>query len=254
MSFEDDALTDDGFLGGALQLLQPRAGYRAATDPVLLAAAMPARAGQQVLELGCGAGVAALCLARRTGAQVTGVELQADYADLARRNAARNGLEMTVIRADLSDLPTEARHPFDHVMMNPPFFARHDGTPARDPGRETANREELPLRVWTEVATRRLRPGGWLGVIHLAERLPDLLRALDERIGSMQVLPIAPRHGREAGRVLLMGRKGGRAAFRLLSPMVMHEGADHKATNGAYTPEALRILRGGEPLMAFSSN
>ena len=60
--FRPEELTDDGFLGQRLHILQPRQGYRAATDPVLLAAAVPAQSGQSVLELGCGAGVASLCL------------------------------------------------------------------------------------------------------------------------------------------------------------------------------------------------
>ena len=54
-------LTDDGFLDGRLRILQPKAGYRAATDPVLLAAFAPAEPGQSVVELGCGTGVASLC-------------------------------------------------------------------------------------------------------------------------------------------------------------------------------------------------
>ena len=97
MIFPDDALTDDKFLMGRLRLLQPAQGYRAATDPVLLAAACPASAGQSVLDLGCGAGAAALCLAARVpGLALAGLELQPGYADLARRNAARNGIAMQV--------------------------------------------------------------------------------------------------------------------------------------------------------------
>jgi len=55
--------TEDALLGGRVRLLQAKVGYRAAIDPVLLAAAIPARAGQRVLDLGCGAGAASLCLA-----------------------------------------------------------------------------------------------------------------------------------------------------------------------------------------------
>ena len=54
--FADSDLTDDKFLMGRLRLLQPARGYRAATDPVLLAAACPAEGGQSVLDLGCGDG------------------------------------------------------------------------------------------------------------------------------------------------------------------------------------------------------
>jgi tRNA1Val (adenine37-N6)-methyltransferase len=64
--------TVDGFLGGKLQVEQPVSGYRAATDPVYLAAAVPAKAGQTVLDVGCGVGVASLCLGVRTNAQITG--------------------------------------------------------------------------------------------------------------------------------------------------------------------------------------
>ncbi|MGB7263813.1 MAG: methyltransferase, partial [Albidovulum sp.] len=86
--FGANELTEDGFLGGRLRISQPRDGYRAAMDPVLLAAAVPARAGDTVLELGCGAGVASLCLASRVpGLALTGLELQSGYAALARANA-----------------------------------------------------------------------------------------------------------------------------------------------------------------------
>ena len=85
--FADDALTCDAFLGGRMHLYQPKNGYRAGVDPVLLAASINATAGQSVLELGCGAGAAGLCLAARVrGLTVSGVERQADSAELARRN------------------------------------------------------------------------------------------------------------------------------------------------------------------------
>ena len=81
-------------LGGRVRLLQPRDGYRAAVDPVLLAAAMGAGPGEAVLDLGCGVGAAGFCLtARRPGVRVVGLEIQPDLAALARRNAALNGME-----------------------------------------------------------------------------------------------------------------------------------------------------------------
>ena len=96
-------LSDDAFLGGRLRLWQPVAGYRAATDPVLLAAACPAVTGQSVLDLGCGAGAAGLCLAARVpGIALAGLEVQAGYAALARANAARNGIAFEVHEGDVA--------------------------------------------------------------------------------------------------------------------------------------------------------
>ena len=85
-------LTEDAFLGGRLRLRQPADGYRAAIDPVLLAAAVPALPGDKVADLGCGVATAGLCLLTRLpGIRVTGLELQPWLAELARRNADLNG-------------------------------------------------------------------------------------------------------------------------------------------------------------------
>ena len=67
--FAEDQLSDDKFLCGRLRLLQRLQGYRAATDPVLLAAACPAEPGQSLLDLGCVAGTGARC----RGARVPGL-------------------------------------------------------------------------------------------------------------------------------------------------------------------------------------
>ena len=125
--------TCDAFLGGRVQILQPRHGYRAATDPVFLAAACPAAAGDRVLELGCGVGVASLCLAARVpGLRLLGVERQGAYAALARANAAAAGVDFSVVEADLTRLPPEVRQQsFDHVLANPPYFATGDRQPRR---------------------------------------------------------------------------------------------------------------------------
>ncbi|MBK1635469.1 tRNA1(Val) (adenine(37)-N6)-methyltransferase [Rhodovulum adriaticum] len=240
----------DAFLGGRLRIEQPARGYRSGMDAVLLAAAVPARPGQSVLELGCGAGVASLCLgARVAGLVQTGVELQDSYAALARRNAAANGIALEVLTADLSAPPPALRaRIYDHVCANPPYFQRDRGSAAPDPVREAAQGEATPLAAWIDAAARRLTPGGWLTLIQRAERLPDLLTALDRRLGSAEILPLSPRAGRTAKLVLLRARKGGRGAFRLHAPLVLHAGERHERDGDSYTPALTAVLRQGAAL------
>lgn len=247
---DEVTLSRDAFLGGRLQIWQPRRGYRAGVDPVLLAASIPARAGQTVLELGCGVGVASLSLSVRVaGLSLTGIEIQPDYADLARRNAAAAGCPLAVVTADLAALPAELRQRrFDHVMANPPYFLRGQSTPAADAGREVALGEGTSLAQWIEVATRRVVDGGHVTLIQRAERLPELIVLMTARLGSIEVLPLTPRRGRSAQLVLVRGRKGGRAAFRLADSVLMHDGATHDGDRDSYTALIGSVLRDAAPL------
>ncbi|UAB89253.1 methyltransferase [Ruegeria sp. SCSIO 43209] len=243
-SFSDSDLTCNDFLGGRVRLWQPRSGYRAGVDPVLLAASVPAQAGQSVLELGCGAGAAIQCLmARVPHLKATGVELQAGYADLARRNSEQNAA-ITVVEADLNALPNDLRQEqFDHVIANPPYYRAGAHSPATDAGRQIALGEDTPLKDWISVAARRLAPRGYLHMIQRADRLPDMLAGCAGRLGSIQVLPLAPRADRASELVILRARKGGRAAFRLHAPLILHLGDRHVEDGESYTPKVSAVLR-----------
>ena len=248
MSFAPEDLTLDAFLGGRLQLLQPKAGYRAGVDPVLLAASVHAQPTESVLDLGCGAGAGALCLATRVPRlRLAGLERHAGYADLARRNGAALGLE--VFEGDVAAPPSALRQmSFDHVIANPPYFERVAGTPAPDPNREAALGEDTPLAVWIETATKRLKPRGMLHLILKADRLADCLAGLTRPLGSIEVCPIAPREGRPARLILVKARKDGRALLKLHAAVVLHAEAEHIKDGVDYTPEISRVLRDGSAL------
>ncbi len=243
-NYADSELTRDAFLGGKLHLYQPRHGYRAGLDAVLLAASVQAVPGQSVLELGCGVGTAILCLnARVPGLALTGVEVLEQNAALARRNG---GDDLEVVTADLADMPLHVRQrQFDHVLINPPYFDRAASVVSDDPARESAHGEHTPLQKWVKIASKRLAPKGRACFIHRAERLPDLIRALPADLGSVEVLPLAPRVGRPAELIILRARKNGRAAFRLHSTFVMHIGAAHGDDGDTYVPALRAVLRDG---------
>jgi len=176
----DAPLTDDRLLGGRVVLRQPASGYRAAIDPVLLAAAVPARPGDQVLDAGAGVGTAALCLAVRvTDAAVVGVEADAGLVRLAEANAAATGVADRVrfVAADILDPPSSlAPGTFHQVMANPPYQAAHTGRASPHPERAAATVEgAAALADWVAFCIRMARPKGRVTLIHRADRLGDLL-------------------------------------------------------------------------------
>ena len=101
------------------------------------------------------------------------------------------------------------------------------------------------MAAWIDAATRRLKPKGWLTLIQKADRLPDVLRAIDGRLGSIAVVPVCGRIGRDADRFLLRAKKGGRAAFRLHAPVCLHDGSAHEKDGIDYRPEIIDVLRNG---------
>ncbi len=241
-------VTQDAFLGGRLSILQPAQGYRAGGDPILLAAALSARPGETVLDLGCGVGTAGLCLlARLPQVAVTALEVQPELAALARANAAGNGLgdRMTVLEGSLLAPPDLlAAGAFDHVITNPPWMeaasSRQPGTVSKSIGHLEG---EADLATWLAFAVRVLKRKGCLAVIHRADRLGDLLAALDRLpVGALRVFPLWPRHNRPAIRVIVIARKEMKTPMEVLPGLVLHQ------DDGSFTPEADAIMRQMSPL------
>ncbi|MEX0282959.1 MAG: tRNA1(Val) (adenine(37)-N6)-methyltransferase [Arenibacterium sp.] len=248
--WDDAALSQDGFLGGRLKLLQPAKGYRAGNDPVLLAASVPVRSGQSLLDMGCGVGTAALCVGTRVSdVRLTGIERLPAYAELAERNASENDIPFDVFCGDLTHLPSALRQrQFDHVVANPPYFRAGAHAASQDAGRAAGRGEKTPLSAWIETGAKRLRTRGMLHLIQAIERLPDVLSAAQGYLGSLEILPLASRNGRAPDRFILRAVKGGRAAFRLWPALILHEGVRHETVGNTYTNAVNAVLRDGVAL------
>lgn len=228
--------TLDGFLGGRLRLRQPRLGYRAGLDAVLLAAAVEAAPGERVLEAGCGVGAALLAAAVRTPeALFTGVERDAAALALAQANAAANGLAGRVqplageVEAGFAALGLP---PFDAAFANPPFFDDPAALRPPHPARRAAWIADAGLEAWTAFLLKAVREGGRITVIHRTERLADLLRLLTPKAGSIRIRAVHPSPDAPAKRVLVRAVKTGRAPLVLLPPLILS------------TPEAEALAHG----------
>lgn len=223
-------MTRDAFLGGRLAVSQPRSGFRAGLDSVLLGAAV-ADGSRRLLDLGAGVGTAALvALADRPELKATLCEADPASAELARRNLAENGFGD---RAEILGLDIEAAgrvrteaglaaDAFSSVIANPPFFDPMSGT---RPASNRAAARHMPLAsldTWMRVAVTHAAPGGEVIVIHVASALPALLAALERRFGAVTVLPLSPHEGEAASRILVRGIKGSRAPFTLLATRALH--------------------------------
>jgi tRNA1(Val) A37 N6-methylase TrmN6 len=243
----EPAFSEDRLLGGRVRVRQPTSGYRVAIDPVFLAASVPAEPHQLVLDVGCGAGAAMLCLAARVPqVRVVGLEMQRDLVRLAGDNAILNAMEarVSVMIGDLLHPPPRlSPGAFDHVMANPPFHERDRATPAATPGKAAATIEgDADLAAWVRFCLAMARPKGTVTFIHRADRLDALIGEIAGRAGEVVIYPLWPGEDRPASRILVRARKQIAAPARLARGLVLHR------PDGRPTDRADAVLREGRGL------
>ncbi len=246
-----DPITEDGVLGGRLRLRQPKRGHRVGHDAILLAAATGAHAGEHAVDLGAGVGGAGLALAARVlGLAVTLVEIDDGLCKLAAENATLNSLDDRVraVRADAEDVQALAAAGLiagsvDRVLMNPPFNDAQRQNVSPDPRRRLAHAAESGLLSrWVATAGVLLKPQGVLTLIWRADGLEEVRAALTGAFGRVAVMPVLPREGASAIRVLVRAVKAAGAGEKTYSALVLND-----AGNGP-TAAAEAILRNGETL------
>jgi tRNA1(Val) A37 N6-methylase TrmN6 len=247
---EPDGLSRDAWLGGRLTLVQPIRGHRAGTDAALLAAAADFPDGR-LADVGAGVGAVALAILRRgPRVSVDLIEIDTELAALAAGNAERNGLagRARILRLDVCDARARRAARLvdgeaDAVVSNPPFFDR--GTVRVSPDALRARAHVLadetgaaPLVAWVRACLAILRPGGRFVMIHRPEALAAIFAAAENRLGALALLPVHPRAGASASRLMVSGVKGSKAPLRIAPGLVLHE------ADGRLTAQADAIHRG----------
>jgi len=234
------------FLGGRLRLRQPLRGHRAGTDAVLLASATPAGASGLILDVGAGVGAVGLAAALFAPFSAIGlVEIDAMACALARENVDDNQLggRVRIHQTDVLDAAARRADGLvderaDLVLTNPPYLREGAVRVSPDANRARAHVNKDGLSSWTRACLALLKPGGTFVMIHRADALAECLSSVEERAGAIAILPILPREGEAATRILLRCMKGSRAPLTLLAPVVLHE------ADGSFTRIAVAMNRG----------
>lgn len=239
----EERATEDQILGGRAMLLQPVAGFRAAIDPILLAATVPAETGDQVLDVGTGSGAAVIALLTRIkNISATGMDVQPGLIAMGARSAVRNDFESQARFMDVDiarPSSTVDAMMFDHVMSNPPFLPADCGQRPKDLARALATIESTAdLKTWIQFMNNHLRDRGTLSVIHRADRVPEILNALGGGYGDVKILEcVSVDDGRPVKRAIVQAMKGVTSTEVIRGSLILHN------TDGSYTDAAQAILR-----------
>lgn len=220
---------------------QPKQGYKAGTDAVLLAASLTGKSGEQFLELGVGSGIVTLLAAHHNSdCCFTGLERSADMLALSRRNAEMFA-NIDIVEGSIRALPKDWHLKFDQVFTNPPYFDNRASlrmSKSKEPS--FVNKKSLTIEDWIGAMLLMLKPRGIGTLIYRADGLEKVLAALAGKAGQLKILPIHSFKDQPAKRVLIQFRKSVKSETTLLPALVLHErGGAEK-----YSKCAMKIILG----------
>ena len=214
-------ITKDSIFNGKIDLYQPKYGYRVAIDPILLASVVELKSKQTILDVGCGVGTISLILKYMDSSQsVTSIDIDSDMIELCKKNSQENSLPLNIINTSISS-PLLRNKNFDTVVTNPPFY-----NPENFRGSEkksTANFETIGLESWVSCCLKRLKPNGNFYIIHLPERLEDILDSLKDLVGKIEILPLYSHQNEAAKRVIVKCKKASREPLKILPGLISHK-------------------------------
>ncbi|MBU9746216.1 tRNA1(Val) (adenine(37)-N6)-methyltransferase [Lachnospiraceae bacterium ASD3451] len=210
-------------------------------DAVLLSGYAAVKEGETALDLGTGNGIIPILLEAKTkGKHFTGLEIQEESADMARRSVALNGLEekIKIITGDIKEAGEmfEAAS-FDVITSNPPYMIGRHGLVNPDSPKAIARHELLcTLEDIIRVSARLLRTGGRFYLVHRPFRLAEIMAALVKyRLEPKRMRLVYPFVDKEPNMVLLEALRGGNSRIRVEKPLIVYK------EPGVYTDEIYDI-------------
>ena len=224
---------DDLQIGG-LELIQNPSGFCFGVDAVFLSDFVKVKPGETVLDLGTGNGIIPILLSAKTsGKRFTGLEIQENTADMARRSVIYNHLEgrVDIVTGDIKEA-AEIFKPafFDVITTNPPYMLSQHGLRNPDDAKAIARHEVLcTLDDILRESMRLLQDKGRFYMIHRPFRLTEIMIKMNHyKIEPKRIQFIHPYIDKEPVLVLIEGVRGARPRVTVEPPIIIYEGCGRK--------------------------
>lgn len=223
------------------RIIQDAGRFCFGMDAVLLSGFARVRDGAEVLDLGTGTGIIPILLEAKTdAAHLTGLEIQPDSADMARRSVLLNGLEhkITIVEGDLKEAGSlfDAAS-FDVVTCNPPYMIGQHGIANPEDAKAIARHEILcTLEDVIAQTAKLLKPGGKFYMVHRPFRLAEIMVLLHAyRLEPKRMQLVYPYVDKEPNMVLIEASRGGRPRMTVEKPLIVYR------EPGVYMPEIYEL-------------
>ncbi len=224
-----------------LWLIQDPSRFRFGMDAVLLSAFTALRAGERCLDMGTGTGILPLLLSAKTeAAELVGLEIQPESAEMARRSVEMNGLggRISVVEGDIRTASEQfGRSSFDSVVANPPYMIGGHGIVNPEDAKAIARHEVLC--TFDDLARETaavLKPNGHFYLVHRPFRLAEIINTLYRyKLEPKRLRLVYPFADREPNMVLIDSVLGGRPRLTVEKPLIIWDAP------GQYTEEVREL-------------
>lgn len=223
------------------QIIQHSGKFCFGMDAVLLSGFARVKPGERALDLGTGTGIIPILLRGKTeGRDFTGLEIQEESADMARRSVAYNHLEesISIVTGDIKEAAALfGAASFDVVTSNPPYMTGNHGLINPEQPKAIARHELLcTLEDVVRETSKLLRPGGRFYLVHRPFRLAEIMTVLVEyKLEPKRMRLVYPFVDKEPNMVLLEALSGGRSRITVEKPLIVYK------EQGVYTDEIYDI-------------